>query len=265
MIERKIISQRMKEFQIEEYISENLKNSGHSHTRVQRTPLGEKIIVYTSRPGMIVGRKGQNIKKLTLTLKKMFEMENPQIEIAEVPNPNLDAQIVAERIALSLERFGSARFKGIAHKALQDVMNTGALGIEIHISGKVPSQRAKSWRFYQGYLKKCGDIALSGVNKAYATAKLKSGVIGIKISIMPSTTILPDDIVVSDVPLTQVESVDIAKQQPEKKSKSSTKKGDKSKTQAAPKRQNKPKKADEGTEVPVAEPTLAEEENAKAE
>ena len=203
MIERKIINQKMKEFQIEEYIVENLKNSGHSHTRVQRTPLGEKIIIYASRPGMIVGRKGQNIKRLTLTLKKKFDLENPQIEIAEVPNVNLDAQIVAERIALSLERFGSARFKGIAHKALQDVIGAGALGIEIHISGKVPSQRAKSWRFYQGYLKKCGDIALTGVFTAYATAKLKSGVVGVKVSIMPPTTILPDDIIVSDTPLIQ--------------------------------------------------------------
>lgn len=261
MIERKIISQRMKEFQIEEYISDNLKNSGHSHTRVQRTPLGEKIIIYASRPGMIVGRKGQNIKKLTFTLKKLFELENPQIEIAEVPNPNLDAQIVAERIALSLERFGSARFKGIAHKALQDVMNTGALGIEIHISGKVPSQRAKSWRFYQGYLKKCGDIALTGVNTAYATAKLKSGVIGVKVSIMPPTTVLPDDIVVSDTPLTQAEVAPITKQA-EKKQKSTPKKTDKPKSA----KKSKPKKSDEETELTkVSEPELSGEENAKTE
>jgi len=247
MIERKIINQRMKEFQIEEYISENLKNSGHSHTRVQRTPLGEKIIIYTSRPGMIVGRKGQNIKKLTFTLKKMFEMENPQIEIAEVPNVNLDAQIVAERIALSLERFGSARFKGIAHKALQDVMNSGALGVEIHISGKVPSQRAKSWRFYQGYLKKCGDIALTGVNSAYATAKLKSGIVGIQISIMPSTTELPDHVVVSDTPIMQEEVVSLSI--PGQKAKTGQKREEKPK---APKRPSRAKKKESGDEKPVA-------------
>lgn len=196
MIERKIVAQKMKEFQIQEFISQSLHNTGQSHTKVQRTPMGEKIVVYTSRPGLIVGKSGQNIKKLTQTIRKKFELENPQIEIAEVENVNLDAQIVAERIAQSLERFGSARFKGVAHQVMQDVLNAGALGVEVVISGKVPSARAKSWRFNQGYLKKCGDIAVSKVLKAYATAKLKSGVIGIKVRIMPPNIVLPDKLTI---------------------------------------------------------------------
>jgi len=198
MIERKIVSQKLKEYQISEYISDNLRNSGHSHTKVQRTPLGEKILIYTSRPGLIVGKKGQNIKKLTQTLKKKFNLENPQIEIAEIEIPDMDAQIVAEKIAMSLERFGIARFKGIVHKALQDTMNVGARGIEIVIAGKVPSSRATSWRFYKGYLKKCGDIALTGVHKAYASARLKSGVCGVQVKIMPPTTVLPDNVQIKE-------------------------------------------------------------------
>src|SRR3989344_8368062 len=192
MIERKSVSQKIKEFQIQEHISTELMNVGHSHTKLQRTPLGEKIIIYASRPGLIVGKKGQNIKKLTEDLKNKFGLENPQIEISEVENINIDAQIVAERIAASLERFGSMRFKGIAHKMMAEIMNSDALGVEIVISGKVPSTRARSWRFYQGYLKKCGDVALTGVNRAKTFAKLKSGIIGVKISIMPPTTVLPD-------------------------------------------------------------------------
>jgi ribosomal protein S3 len=62
------------------------------------------------------------------------------------------------------------------------------------ISGKVPSSRAKSWRFYQGYLKKCGDIALVGVKRSYKIARLKTGVVGIKVSLMPPDIRLPDDI-----------------------------------------------------------------------
>ncbi len=207
MIERKIVKQKMKEFQIEEYVSQSLHNSGHGKTTMQKTPLGEKIIIYASRPGLIVGRKGQNIKKLTNDLKNKFDLENPQIEIAEVENINLDAGIVAERIAMSLERFGSARFKGIAHKVLHDVMNAGALGVELIISGKVPSTRAKSWRFYQGYLKKCGDIALTGVNTAYSSAKLKSGIVGVQVRIMPKTTKRPDDIELRQTPLVVEEEV----------------------------------------------------------
>jgi len=184
----------MKEFQIQEYITQNLENVGHSHTKMVKTPLGEKIIIFASRPGLVVGRKGQNIKQLTKTLKKRFDLENPQIEISEVENPNLDANIVAEKIVDALEKFGSEKFKAVGHKIMTDVMRSGALGIEIVVSGKVPSARAKSWRFYSGYLKKCGDIAIVGVRKANAQAQLKTGIIGIKVRIMPPDIKLPDDI-----------------------------------------------------------------------
>lgn len=194
MIERRFVAEKVKEFQIQEFISETLRNVGHSHTKLMRTPLGEKIIIFASRPGLIVGRKGENIKKLTAALKKKFNLENPQIEISEVETPSLDARIVAERIASTLERFGIQRFKAVSHKMMDEVMGAGALGIEIILSGKVPSARAKSWRFYSGYLKKCGDIALTGVRVAYATARLKPGIVGIKVKIMPSDIRLPDRI-----------------------------------------------------------------------
>ncbi len=194
MIERKFIAQKTKEYQIQEYINENLKNVGHSHTKMVKTPLGEKIVLYASRPGLIVGRKGQNIKELTKTLKKIFGLENPQIEISEVTDINLDANIVAERIANSLERFGTQKFKAIGHRVMEDVISAGALGIEITISGKIPSSRAKSWRFYSGYLKKCGNIAIVDVDKAYVQAKLKTGVVGIKVSLMPPGIKLPDKV-----------------------------------------------------------------------
>ncbi len=194
MIERKIVAQKIKEFQVQEFIAESLKRVGNSHIKMQKTPLGEKIIIHASRPGLVVGRKGQSIKKLTKDLKAAFNLENPQIEICEVEKVNLNAQIVAERIASAMERFGLERFKGLGHSVMKDVMEAGALGIEILISGKVPSQRARRWRFYQGYLKKCGDIALNGVRKAYTSACLKSGVVGIQVRIMPPDLTLPDNI-----------------------------------------------------------------------
>jgi len=194
MIERKFIAQKIKEFQIQEFVGENLKGAGHSHTKLVKTPLGEKIIIFASRPGLVVGKKGQNIKQLTKTLKKKFGLENPQIEINEVENIGLDANIIAERIADSIEKYGTSKFKAIGHKVMIDVMNSGALGIEIIISGKIPSSRAKSWRFYSGYLKKCGDTAITGIRKAYSTAKLKTGIVGIKVSIMPPDINLPDKI-----------------------------------------------------------------------
>lgn len=198
MIERKFVAQNKKEFQIKEYIAATVGKAGLSNVKLQRTPLGEKILISASRPGLIVGRAGSNITRLTHELKAKFDLENPQIEIEEVHDPNLDPSIIAESIVGSLERFGPARFKGIGHKAMSEVMAAGAFGVEIAISGKIPSSRAKSWRFYQGYLKKCGDIVESGISKAYATANLKTGVIGVQVRIMPPTTVLPDKITILD-------------------------------------------------------------------
>ncbi|MBI2564449.1 30S ribosomal protein S3 [Candidatus Woesearchaeota archaeon] len=194
MIEKKFVRENVKEFQIQEYISQSLKNVGHSRTILKRTPLGEKIIIFAAKPGLVVGKKGENIKKLTQTLKKKFHLDNPQIEISEVENPLLDAQIVAERIASTLEKYGVQRFKAIGHRTLQSVMEAGARGIEILIAGKVPSARAKRWRFYEGYLKKSGELAVTGVRHAYASAQLKTGTIGIQVSIMPPDLVLPDDV-----------------------------------------------------------------------
>ncbi|MBW2974212.1 30S ribosomal protein S3 [Candidatus Woesearchaeota archaeon] len=207
MIERKFVTEKIKESQIQEYVAGNLRNAGLSHIKVQKTPLGEKIIVYTSRPGLVVGRKGQNIKQMTKTLKKRFELENPQIEISEVENIGLNASIMADNIASYLEKFGTRNFKGIGHKIMTQVMSSGALGVEIILSGKIPSSRAKSWRFYSGYLRKCGDVSIEGVDKAYAVARLKSGIVGIKIAIMPPDIKLPDDIQLSEEKEEAVEEV----------------------------------------------------------
>ena len=163
MIERKFVSEKLKRLRMNEYIKQNIEGAGFSHCTVQRTPLGEKITVYASRPRMVVGSGGKNIKKLTMDLKKKFNLENPQIEIGEIDDIHLNPKVIVGNIKNTLERFGPKRFKGVGYKSMFDVMNAGAMGVEIIISGKIPSSRAKNWRFYQGYLKKCGDISLSGV------------------------------------------------------------------------------------------------------
>ena len=205
MIERQFVNQKIKEFQIQEHIKSTLVGTGFSHIEIQRTPLGEKVIIFTARPGLVVGRKGENIKKLTNLLKKRFKMENPQIEIGELGNAMLDANYVADKIASNLVRFGSKRFKSVGYKTLQDILDNGALGAEIVISGKVPSARARSWRFKAGHLKKSGDISANQVKKAISTANLKSGTIGIKVSIMTPDIIMPDRILILDKKLELVE------------------------------------------------------------
>ncbi|MEM4239701.1 MAG: 30S ribosomal protein S3 [Candidatus Woesearchaeota archaeon] len=237
MIERKFVAEKMKEFMIQQYIEQTLKNVGHSATKLVRTPLGEKIIISASRPGLVVGKKGENIKKLTNTLKRRFNLENPQIEIAEVENPNLDSQIVAERIASTLERFGIQKFKAISHKTMQDVMGAGALGIEIRIAGKVPSARAKAWRFYSGYLKKCGNVANTQVKRATTFATLRAGTIGVQVAIMPPGARLVDNIEVR-----KEAQVEEAQKQPE-----------------APKKRQRRRKAEAPKKAPAENPEPKEE------
>jgi small subunit ribosomal protein S3 len=230
MIERKFVAENLKEYQIEEYLRSVLGKAGLSYIKMQRTPLGEKIIICASRPGIIVGKSGSNITRLTKELKERFHLENPQIELLEAEDSMTNANIVAESIANSLERFGTARFKGIGHKAMADIMSAGARGVEILISGKVPSSRAKTWRFYMGYLKKSGDIAVSGVNTAYASAKLKTGIIGVQVRIMPSTTKLPDDIEPNTDAAPKVQDVTTGKTEAlEEKPKKKAKKSDETK------------------------------------
>ncbi len=234
MIERQFVSQKLKEFQIKQFIASKLARTGYSHTEIHRTPLGEKIVIFTTRPGLVVGKKGENINKLTLILKNRFKMENPQIEIGEIQSPNLDASLVADRISSTFERFGSKRFKSVGYRALQDMLDAGALGAEILISGKVPSARATNWRFKAGHLKKSGDISLNMVKRAITSANLKSGTIGIQVSIMTPDIKLPDDIVEKQI----ITVKDVIKEQEKKEEKQEVEKKEVKKPKKKAKKEN---------------------------
>ncbi len=235
MIERKFVAQKLKERQVQEYVAQSLTKAGHCKVEIKRTPMGDKIIVYTTRPGLIVGRKGENIKKLTQTLKKRFNLENPQIEIGDIDNPLLDAGAVADQIAYTFERFGPKRFKFIGYDMLTKILDAGVLGAEIVIGGRgVPGSRAKSWRFSAGHLKKSGSVAEEQVDKASVVALLKTGAIGVKVKIMHRDTMLPDKITIKEEDKkVQVEQI---KEEPKEEKKEEEKKEDK------PKRERKTKK-----------------------
>ena len=185
MIERQFIAAKKREFMIKEFVKNELGKGKVSAVGLERTPLGERIIVHTSKPGLLIGRRGETIQDLTSLLKQKFKLENPQIEIVEIKRAEHDAQFMADYIASSLERFGPLRFKSVAYKALQRMIESKALGAEIRLGGKLPSERAKSWRFAYGYFKKTGHPAELIVNKAYAVANTKPGVVGIKVLIVP--------------------------------------------------------------------------------
>lgn len=195
MIERKIIALKKDEFAIKEFVKESLGKGKISGIKIERTPIGERVIVVTSRPGGIIGKKGENIHVLTESLKAKFKLQNPKVEISEIVKPEFDAQTVADQIAMSIERFGTNSFKIIAYKALERAKAAGALGCEIVLSGKLPGEKARSWRFGFGYLKKTGETA-NLVNRAKAVALTKPGTTGIKVAILPPDVYIPDRITV---------------------------------------------------------------------
>ncbi len=203
MEENKTVAFKKSEFSLRESIKKNLGKGKISRVRIEYTPVGEKIIISTSKPGLIIGKRGERIDELTRIIKTKFKLENPHIEIDEIKNPEFDAQIIADEIALSLERFGPIRFKAISYRTLQRIMNAGALGVEIRLSGKLPGARAKTWRFGQGYLKKTGDSAKI-VDRAKARAETKPGTVGIKVSILSPYVELKDSVEVNEKLVNQI-------------------------------------------------------------
>jgi len=197
MEEKKTVKFKKDEFSMRESIKKEIGKGKVSKVRIEYTPVGEKIIISTSKPGLIIGRGGERIDYLTGLLKKEFKLENPHIEIDELKQPDFDAQLAADEIALSLEKMGPLKFKVIAYRMLQRIMKAGAMGAELRLSGKLPSTRARTWRFAQGYLKKTGDSA-KVVDRAKAIAQTKPGVVGVKVAILSPEAKLKDRIVVNE-------------------------------------------------------------------
>jgi len=193
MEERKFVKLKKEEFEMKEFVKKSLGKGKISKINIEYTPVGEKVIIMTSRPGLIIGHGGEKIEELTKVLEKRFSFENVHIEIQEIKEKNLDSQSVADEIAINIEKMGSLKFKMIAYKLLKQIINSGAKGVEIKLSGKLPSARARIWRFKKGYLKKVGESS-KVIDKAKAIAQTKSGIVGIEVSILHPDVKIHDQI-----------------------------------------------------------------------
>ena len=222
MEERKTVKFKKDEFAIRKYIKKSLGKGKVSKVKIAYTPVGEKIIVSTHKPGLVIGRKGERISELTSFLKKRFKLENPHIEIDEVMVPEYDAQLMADELAVGLERLGPVKFKVLAYRMLQRIINAGALGVDIRLNGKLPGSRAKQWRFAQGYLKKTGHAA-KVVDKAQARAETKPGTVGVQVSILSPDAKLLDRIKVDEEMIEKMKS-NAEEEKEEEKPKKKTKK-----------------------------------------
>ncbi len=190
-IAKYFINKAIKNALIDDYLQKELRRAGYAGVDFQRTPLGNRVIIYAERPGLVIGRQGATIRELAHILEMKFGLENPQIAVVPVQNPELNAKIMANRIAMALER--GIHFRRAAFVALRQIMEAGARGAEIVIRGKLVSERARYEKFRAGVILKAGEPSMYAVDKAVTHVLLKPGVYGIKVKIfLPVPTV--DDI-----------------------------------------------------------------------
>jgi small subunit ribosomal protein S3 len=208
------IEESIKKTEIDEFLQNELERSGYGGVDITKTPLGTHIVVYTMRPGVVIGRGGEAIRDLATVLEEKFGLPNPQISVAEIEIPELNAYVVASRIASALRR--GVHYRRSGYWALNQVMDAGALGVEIVISGKLRAQRARYEKFRIGYLPKSGEPPLRFLRKAEMHVQLKPGIFGVKVRIMPPDIELPDKISIVP-PETQKETPKAPKEEPPEK------------------------------------------------
>jgi len=218
-IEKTFVKEGIKEAQIEKFLRDRFDRAGYSHTDIQRTPVGTRIVVYANKPGLVIGRSGRRISSVTEEIKKKFGFENPLIDVREVEQPFLDANIVASRIAKALER--GIHYKRVCNFYLDKIMEAGAIGVQIEASGKLAgTQRSRFQKFRKGFIAHSGDYAEKLVDKGYTQATLKPGVAGIQVKIMkeaPKEFIVKKGIEKQEAPEEKVEEAKEEKEMVEKK------------------------------------------------
>ncbi|WP_049924670.1 30S ribosomal protein S3 [Halopiger djelfimassiliensis] len=194
--EQQFIENGLQRSQIDEFFAEELGRAGYGGMDVAKTPMGTQIVLKAEKPGMVIGKGGENIRKVTTALEEKFDLEDPQIDVQEVDEPDLNARIVADRLANALER--GWYFRKAGHTTIDRIMEAGALGAEIVLSGKVTGARSRVEKFNRGYIKHNGEPAEEIVDEGQATAVMKLGTIGVTVKIIPPNAELPDDFRIHD-------------------------------------------------------------------
>jgi small subunit ribosomal protein S3 len=189
--EQQFIEDGLQRTQIDEFFADELGRAGYGGMDVAKTPMGTQIVLKAEKPGMVIGKGGKNIRKITTELEDRFNLDDPQVDVQEVDEPDLNARIVADRLGNALER--GWYFRKAGHTTIDRIMEAGALGAEIVLSGKVTGARSRVEKFNRGYIKHNGEPAEDIVDSGVGVAVMKLGTIGVRVKIIPPNAQLPDD------------------------------------------------------------------------
>ena len=184
------IEDSIKKAEIDEFLRNEFERAGYGGVNITKTPLGTHLVIYTMRPGLVIGRGGETIRALATVLEEKFLLPSPQISVAEIEIPELNAYVVASKIASALKR--GVHYRRAGFWGLTQAMEAGALGIEVIISGKLRTDRARYEKFSTGYLPKSGEPPRKYMRKAELHVQMKPGILGVKVQLMPPDAQFPD-------------------------------------------------------------------------
>ena len=166
---------------LRDYLRREIKEAGFSHFDIQKQPTGTRVSLYVVRPGVVIGRKGAVIRALTEQLETDFDYKNPQIRVEEIARPELSPSVMCNRMASHIER-GTA-FRRATMWTLRQVMDAGAMGVQITVSGKLRGDRSSFEKHTAGILPRAGHHAQVIVDEDIAHVQTPMGLIGIRIRI----------------------------------------------------------------------------------
>ena len=181
---------------VREYLLKETERAGFGGLHFQRTPEGTKVTLQAEQVGRVIGRKGKVIRELETRLKYDFKLQEPKLEVEEITEPRLNAQVMASRMASSLER--GWFFRRAGHSTAQSIMDAGARGCLVTLSGKITGARHRVEKFQQGHIKFCGETALQFMDVGYSVAVKKLGTVGCSVRIMRPGVKLPHEVTILD-------------------------------------------------------------------
>ncbi len=193
---RNIVNRNIERQLVREYLLKETERAGFGGLEFKRTPEGTLVKLQAEQVGRVIGRRGKVIHELQRRLKNDFNLDKPRLEVNEIEEPRLNAQVMASRLASSLER--GWFFRRAGHSTSQNIMDAGARGCLIILSGKISGARHRVQKFQKGHIKFCGETALEFMDEGFATAVKKLGTIGCTVRIMRPGVKLPHEISIQD-------------------------------------------------------------------
>jgi small subunit ribosomal protein S3 len=184
----------LQDLEVRELVKKKLAAASVSRVEIERPAQTAKITVYTARPGIVIGKKGEDVEKLRAELvKKMGVPVN--ISIEEIRKPDLDAQLVADSVAQQLER--RVMFRRAMKRVMQNAMRQGAEGIKVQVGGRLGgAEIARTERYHEGRVPL--HTLRADIDYATSEALTTFGIIGVKVWIFKGEVLNADEVLTND-------------------------------------------------------------------